>query len=46
MRAEESLRERVEVFEPPTPWALAQTRKLKASLDPRGVFNAGRMYRL
>jgi len=46
MRAEDALRERVDVFEPPSPWALAQTHKLKASLDPHGVFNAGRMYRL
>jgi len=46
MRAEDSLRGRIDVFEPPTPWALAQAQKLKASLDPQGVFNAGRMYRL
>jgi len=46
MRADASFREREDVFEPPSPWALAQTRKLAASLDPRGLFNAGRMYRL
>jgi glycolate oxidase FAD binding subunit len=45
MRADDSLREG-DVFEPPTPWARAQAQKLKASLDPQGVFNAGRMYRL
>jgi glycolate oxidase FAD binding subunit len=46
MRAEDSLRQQIDVFEPPSHWALAQTQKLKASLDPNGVFNAGRMYRL
>ena len=44
MRADASFRGRAEVFEPPAPWLLAQTQKLKASLDPHGVFNAGRMY--
>jgi glycolate oxidase FAD binding subunit len=46
MRADEVFRGRVDVFEPPSPWAHAQAQKLKASLDPHGVFNAGRMYRL
>jgi len=46
MRAADWLRGRIDVFEPPSPWAMAQTQKLKASLDPHGVFNAGRMYRL
>ena len=46
MRADEALRERIDVFEPPAPWLREQAKKLKASLDPHGVFNAGRMYRL
>jgi glycolate oxidase FAD binding subunit len=44
MRADEALRRRVPVFEPPSPFWLAQTKKLKASFDPDGVFNPGRMY--
>lgn len=44
MRADERLRSRVDVFEPPSDFWLAQTRKLKASLDPHCVFNPGRMY--
>ena len=44
MRADERLRTRVEVFEPLDDFWRAQTRKLKASLDPHSLFNPGRMY--
>jgi glycolate oxidase FAD binding subunit len=44
MRAPESLRAAVEVFEPPSPLALRLSRGLKQSFDPDGVLNFGRMY--
>jgi glycolate oxidase FAD binding subunit len=44
MRADDALRERSDVFEPPAPLVLQQAARLKASLDPRAVFNHGRMY--
>lgn len=44
MRAPEALRMRVDVFEPLSAPLMQLTKSLKASLDPRGVFNAGRMY--
>lgn len=44
IRAPEDLRARVEVFEPLNAGLLKLTKGVKASLDPRGLFNAGRMY--
>jgi len=44
MRADDRLRSRLEVFEPLDDFWRAQTRKLKLSLDPHGLFNPGRMY--
>ncbi len=44
MRAPEELRGRVPVFEPPAPGLARLTRGVKQSLDPEGIFNAGRMY--
>ncbi len=43
-RAEAGLRERVGVFQPLAPAALAVHRQLKAVFDPHGIFNPGRMY--
>ena len=42
--AEMTLRARVDVFEPLSAPLMQLTKNLKASLDPRGLFNAGRMY--
>jgi glycolate oxidase FAD binding subunit len=44
-RAEEDVRERIEVFEPQLPALSALTRRVKISFDPHGVFNHGRMYK-
>ena len=44
MRAPDSLRAAVEVFEPPSALGLRLSRDLKQSFDPDGVFNFGRMY--
>lgn len=44
-RAEDDVRERIEVFEPQLPALAALTRRVKASFDPNGVFNHGRMYK-
>jgi glycolate dehydrogenase FAD-binding subunit len=44
-RAEEDVRERIEVFEPQVPALSALTKRVKASFDPHGVFNHGRMYK-
>jgi glycolate oxidase FAD binding subunit len=44
MRAPESLRAAVAVFEPPSPLGLRLSRGLKQSFDPDGVLNFGRMY--
>ena len=44
-RAEEDVRERIEVFEPQLPALSALTKRVKASFDPNGVFNYGRMYK-
>ena len=44
MRAPDSLRAAVEVFEPPSARALRLSRGLKQSFDPDGVLNFGRMY--
>jgi len=44
MRAPDSLRAAVEVFEPPSALGLTLSRRLKQSFDPDGVLNFGRMY--
>jgi glycolate oxidase FAD binding subunit len=44
MRASDDLRARVAVFEPPSDLELRLTRGVKASFDPGGVLNFGRMY--
>jgi len=45
VRAPDALRAAIDVFEPLTAPLAAITRGVKASFDPDGVFNAGRMYR-
>ena len=45
MRAEDDVRERIEVFQPQNPALSALTGRVKASFDPAGVFNHGRMYK-
>ena len=45
MRAEDDVRERIEVFQPQNPALSALTQRVKASFDPNGVFNHGRMYK-
>jgi glycolate oxidase FAD binding subunit len=44
MRAPESLRAAVAVFEPPSALAMRLSRAVKQSFDPDGVLNFGRMY--
>ena len=44
IRAPDELRENVDVFEPLTPTVRELTRGIKASFDPDGIFNFGRMY--
>ena len=44
-RAEDDVRERIEVFQPQPPALAGLTRRVKASFDPNGVFNHGRMYK-
>jgi glycolate oxidase FAD binding subunit len=44
IRAPDALRARIDVFEPLTPALERLTRSVKASFDPDGIFNAGRMY--
>ena len=44
-RAEEEVRERIDVFQPQMPALAALTGRVKASFDPGGVFNHGRMYK-
>ena len=44
LRGPEALRAAVDVFEPQGSGLLRLTRGVKASLDPQGLFNAGRMY--
>ena len=44
MRAPAALRARVDVFEPLSPTLARLTKAVKASFDPEGLFNAGRMY--
>jgi glycolate oxidase FAD binding subunit len=43
MRAEASVRAAVDVFQPLDPGLLALTKRLKATFDPAGVLNPGRM---
>jgi glycolate oxidase FAD binding subunit len=43
VRAPDELRARVDVFEPPAPALARLTRSVKASFDPEGLFNFGRM---
>jgi glycolate dehydrogenase FAD-binding subunit len=44
VRAPDTVRLAVDVFEPPAPALMELTRKLKASFDPAGILNPGRMY--
>ena len=44
VRAPEDVRNAVEVFEPLSPPLMDLTRKLKATFDPAGILNPGRMY--
>jgi glycolate oxidase FAD binding subunit len=44
IRAPDEFREIVDVFEPLTPAVKELTRGIKASFDPDGIFNFGRMY--
>lgn len=44
MRAEASVRAAVDVFQPLDPVAQRLTRGLKATFDPAGILNPGRMY--
>ena len=43
-RAPDALRATLDVFEPLTPALMKLTRGVKASFDPQGLFNPGRMY--
>jgi glycolate oxidase FAD binding subunit len=43
-RAPDGLRNVIDVFEPPSPALMELSRKLKASFDPAGMLNPGRMY--
>ena len=44
MRAPDPVRARVDVFEPLSPPLQQVARRIKAALDPAGIFNPGRMY--
>jgi glycolate oxidase FAD binding subunit len=44
MRAPEGFRKTIDVFEPQSEAMMKLTASIKASLDPRGLFNPGRMY--
>ena len=44
IRAPDELREAVDVFEPLSQPLTRITRGVKASFDPDGIFNVGRMY--
>ena len=44
MRGAPAVRAAIEVFQPLAPPVAAITRKLKASFDPAGILNPGRMY--
>ena len=43
-RAEQSLRQRIAVFQPQQESLAALTRRVKRSFDPQGILNPGRMY--
>jgi glycolate oxidase FAD binding subunit len=43
IRAPAAVRAKVDVFEPQNPAIAALTKRVRASFDPRGVLNAGRM---
>jgi glycolate dehydrogenase FAD-binding subunit len=45
LRASEELRASVPVFQPPVPALAALAARVKASFDPQGILNPGRMYR-
>jgi len=45
IRAEDEVRERIEVFQPQNPALGALTKQVKTAFDPNGVFNHGRMYK-
>jgi glycolate oxidase FAD binding subunit len=44
IRAPDELREAIDVFEPLSSPLMRITRGVKASFDPDGIFNFGRMY--
>ncbi|MBN8941491.1 MAG: FAD-binding protein [Rhizobiales bacterium] len=44
MRAPDAIRRAVDVFDPPAAPLMTMQKKLKASLDPDGILNPGRMY--
>ena len=44
VRAPDDVRLAVEVFEPPSPPVMELTRRIKATFDPEGILNPGRMY--
>ncbi|MCB1508291.1 MAG: FAD-binding protein [Hyphomicrobiaceae bacterium] len=44
LRGSEALRARIDVFQPLTPGLERLTRAVKASIDPKGLFNPGLMY--
>ncbi len=44
IRAPDAIRLAVDVFDPPAAPLMAMQKKLKASLDPDGILNPGRMY--
>jgi len=44
IRADTALRASIDVFQPLSPGVAALTAKLKASFDPAGILNPGRMY--
>ena len=44
VRAPDNIRNAVDVFEPLAPALMTLTRRLKATFDPSGVLNPGRMY--
>jgi glycolate oxidase FAD binding subunit len=44
VRAPDEVRAAIDVFEPLSPTIMAITRNLKATFDPAGILNPGRMY--
>jgi len=44
LRADDGLRAAIEVVPPEAPALAAITRRVKAAMDPAGIFNPGRMY--